>query len=124
MERNSSGGKSGGGARMSMNHSTHVGAHAVDGEMHRNFARGIPVSADLLPLRVNDHHVFGSEHAFAETRGCDHEPVVVHTYGEIAVRGCYKTLHVEQTPELHQVLAKLGFIADRLFEREHWVLPE
>src|SRR5262249_21174646 len=109
---------------MSVDHSANIRTHPVDGEMHGDFARGVSLSAYLLPLGIHNNHVLGMQHTFAETRGRDHEPVAIHAHGEIAVGGRYKALCVEHSPELHQVLAKLRFVTGSFFEREHWVLPE
>src|SRR5260370_14064412 len=94
IESNTRGGKPGGGAGVSVDHGAHVGAHAVDSEMHGDLARRVVGAAQLAAAKVRNDHVFRLQHALTETGGRYHHPVRVQTDGEVAGGAGYKSADV------------------------------
>src|SRR6476646_882303 len=96
---------------MSMDHGPYVRTHAVDREVHHDFARWIVNTAELLAVKVHDHHVFRAHHAFAEAGGRDQHAVWGQTDGEVAVRRGHKAQAMEHLAETSQVAAQLALRA-------------
>jgi hypothetical protein len=54
---------------MGVDHSSHVRTHAVNSQVHGNFAGWLVVAAQLFALHIHHRHIFRLHHAFAETGG-------------------------------------------------------
>jgi hypothetical protein len=70
-----------------VNDTVHIGAEAINQQVHADFARHATASGDLLAVEVNDDHVGRLHGAFADAGGCDEDAVSGKAHGEIAVHG-------------------------------------
>ncbi len=66
---------------VSVDDGLHVGAHAVDGQMHTDLAGHVSHSGELVALVVDDDHVGGAQESFAASGGCRQDEVVVEPNG-------------------------------------------
>jgi len=85
-----------------------VGAHAIDEQVHADFAGHTAAAGDLLAVEVDDDHVGGAHGAFADGGGGYQDAVAVEAYGEIAIHGGHVPVFMEHpsvTDDFFPVLA-------------------
>ena len=70
-----------------MDDGLHVGAHAIDEQMHADFAGDVAAAGDFLSVQVDDHHVSRFHRTFADAGRGDQNAVVLEAHGKIAVHG-------------------------------------
>ncbi len=85
----------------------HVGAHAVDGEMHADLAGDVAGSGELVAVVVDENHVGGVQEAFAAAGGRGEDEVFVESNGEVA-RGAWGVAEaVDPSAEADELPAKV-----------------
>ena len=114
VEGESAGGKAGGGGRMGVDHGVDVGPHAVDGQVHGDFAADVAEAGQAAAVHVHHHQVFGGHHALADAGGGDEDGAIVEARGDVAVGGGDEAALVQHFADAEDfqpgfVLAHYGF---------------
>src|ERR1700686_2123468 len=74
-----------------------VGTHAINQQVHADFAGDIAASGDALAVEVNDDHVARAHGAFADAGGRYQNAVSGEPDRQIAVHGCHEPPLVEHS---------------------------
>jgi hypothetical protein len=88
---------------MRVNDGMHVGAFAIEEDVHPDFGRGAHRSADLLAIEIDDTEVFDLHESLGHARWGGEDPVFVDATGDISVVGGNVAPLVDATPGFNDV---------------------
>jgi S-adenosylmethionine:tRNA ribosyltransferase-isomerase len=94
-QRDAGSSKAGGGWRVGVDDGVNVGTHAIDEQVHADFAGHAAAAGDPLTVEVDDDHVGGLHGAFADAGGGDEDAVAIQAHGEIAIHGSHEAVFVQ-----------------------------
>jgi hypothetical protein len=83
---------------MGVDNGLDIGPHAIDQQVHADFAGDVAASGNALTLGVNDDHIGGAHGAFAQAGWGDQNAVIGQADGEIAIHGGNKSPIVQHPP--------------------------
>src|SRR5437660_8344917 len=103
-----------------MYHGIHIGTHAVNGEVHHDFAGGILRAAQLCAIKIHYNHVLWHHHAFTDAGGSDQYAPLIEPDREIAVSSGDKAVSMEHLAKTHKIMAETAlsgcrFTCNQLF---------
>ena len=101
--------KTRGGRGMGVADGLHVGAQAVNEQMHGQLGGNLPRAAQRMSLGIGDDQIVGREHAFVHARGRGQDAPGVEAHGEIAFAGDDEAAVVHPAADGADVVAVLFF---------------
>src|SRR5208282_866674 len=101
-------GEPGGGRRVRVDDARHVGAQAIDQQVHSNLARNPAPTGKAFSLHVYDYHVGSAHPALAYTSRSHQQAPFIETDGEVPVGCRNKSAFVQQATVLHNLETMLA----------------
>ena len=98
----------------------HVRPHAIDQQVHADFAGHLSAPLQLAPHHVDDHEISGFHHAFRHARWRDQHALAIQPHRNVAIAGGYKAALVKHYADFEDAFPGFVFAFHALTRSRVW----